>query len=77
MLTLAGHSPEDPDNDLEKTMTSDPKFLEEVMELNESLEEISSERDWKEFRSRNLDTMKEIQLYVQKRNSQYISKILS
>ncbi|CAL8143894.1 unnamed protein product [Orchesella dallaii] len=60
MLTLAGLSPEDPDGDLEKTMTSDPEFLEEVMELNERLEEINSEPDWKEFRNQNEETLKEI-----------------
>ncbi|ODN01082.1 Iron-sulfur cluster co-chaperone protein HscB, mitochondrial [Orchesella cincta] len=66
MLTLAGLSPEDPDGDLERTMTSDPEFLEEVMELNERLEEINSEGDWKDFRNQNEETLKEIHEELEK-----------
>lgn len=60
MLTLSGMTTQE--SDLEGSMTSDPEFLEEVMELNERLEEISSEKDWLEFRSENEATMKQIQM---------------
>lgn len=62
LLSLSGVSLDDLESDLEKSMTNDPEFLEEVMELNERLIEISSEKDWKDFRNQNVETMKQIHL---------------
>jgi len=48
-------------NDMEKQLTMDPPFLEEVMELNERLAEIKSTADWVEFRNENEAKLKDLQ----------------
>ncbi|OXA58547.1 Iron-sulfur cluster co-chaperone protein HscB, mitochondrial [Folsomia candida] len=51
----------DPLGDIEKEITSEPTFLEEVMTLNERLEELESEKDWRHFREENDKVLTQLQ----------------